>query len=264
MAGGDAGRCPGRERARGLEAARHADLPSGPAERAGARHDLPPGRRRPRLRDGARRHGRAPSLPRLFGRRRLGSCCARAHRLVLGAPLALLGIVVHAIPYQATGVAVRLLARTDEEVATDKIVVGLLFYPLAWAIEGWCALHFGGAWALALFLIALLPLGFFAIAWQARLTRSARKLARSCAFSPIATSRGACASGGAPWRPSCEPWLAPPPRCGPSRATSDEPGGLVPACAPGGGRASWPGSGPRPGSRGAASPRAGSAIGSTT
>ena len=91
--------------------------------------------------------------------------------LVLGAPLALLGIVVHAIPYQATGMAVRLLARTDEEEATDKIVAGLLLYPTAWAFEGWCVLHFGGAAALALFLIALLPLGFFAIAWQARLTR---------------------------------------------------------------------------------------------
>ena len=91
--------------------------------------------------------------------------------LVLGAPLALVGIVVHGIPYALTDLAVRLLARTAEEEATDKIVAGLLFYPLVWAAEAWCVLRLFGGWALAVFLVAVLPLGFFAIAWKTRLSR---------------------------------------------------------------------------------------------
>jgi 1-acyl-sn-glycerol-3-phosphate acyltransferase len=91
--------------------------------------------------------------------------------LLLGAPLALAGILVHAVPYALTDLAVRLLARTDEEEATDKIVAGLLFYPLVWSAEGWCVLRLGGGWVLAVFLVTLLPLGFFAIAWRTRLSR---------------------------------------------------------------------------------------------
>jgi len=95
--------------------------------------------------------------------------------LLLGTPLALAGIVVHAIPYQLTGLAVRLLARTAEEEATDKIVAGLLFYPLVWVFEGFWVLRLGGQWALLAFLVALLPLGFFAVAWQTRLTHLAQE-----------------------------------------------------------------------------------------
>ena len=101
--------------------------------------------------------------------------------LLLGAPLALLGIAAHVVPYQLTAGAVRLLDRTAEEEATDKIAAGLVLYPLAWVGEAWGVLHFGGGWALAAFLVALLPLGFFAIAWRDRLDRvghEARAFAR--------------------------------------------------------------------------------------
>ncbi len=91
--------------------------------------------------------------------------------LLLGAPLALCGIVAHVIPYQLTALAARLLDRTVEEEATDKIAGGLIFFPLAWAGEAWCVLRFGGRWALAVFLAALLPTGFFALAWRERLDR---------------------------------------------------------------------------------------------
>ena len=95
--------------------------------------------------------------------------------LLLGAPLALLGIGVHVAPYQVTAVLVRLVDRTAEEEATDKIAAGLLVYPAAWAAEAWVVLHFGGRWALLVFLCALLPLGFAALAWRERLESVGRE-----------------------------------------------------------------------------------------
>ncbi len=91
--------------------------------------------------------------------------------LLLGAPLALCGIAAHVVPYQLTAAVVRLLGRTAEEEATDKIAAGLVLYPLAWAAEAWAVLHFAGGWALAAFLLALLPAGFLAVAWRERLDR---------------------------------------------------------------------------------------------
>jgi len=96
--------------------------------------------------------------------------------LLVGAPLAVLGIAVHVVPYQLTGWAVRLMDRTAEEEATDKIAAGLLLYPLAWAVEGFLVLRLAGGWALAAFLVALLPLGFFALGWRERLDRLEREL----------------------------------------------------------------------------------------
>jgi 1-acyl-sn-glycerol-3-phosphate acyltransferase len=101
--------------------------------------------------------------------------------LLLGAPLALGGILVHGLPYLLTIVAVRLIPHTDEEEATDKIAAGLVLYPLAWLGEGWAVHRLGGGGALAVFLVALLPAGFFALAWHERLEsvgREARAFAR--------------------------------------------------------------------------------------
>ncbi len=89
--------------------------------------------------------------------------------LLLGAPLALCGMVLHVLPYQLTAAAVRLIPHTDEEEATDKIAAGLVLYPLAWALEAWAAYAIGGKLALIALLVALLPTGFFALAWRARL-----------------------------------------------------------------------------------------------
>ncbi len=91
--------------------------------------------------------------------------------LLLGAPLALFGMIAHVLPYQVTALTVRLIPHTDEEEATDKIVAGLLYFPLAWAAEAYAAYAGGGRWALIVFLAALLPTGFFALAWRERLTR---------------------------------------------------------------------------------------------
>jgi glycerol-3-phosphate O-acyltransferase/dihydroxyacetone phosphate acyltransferase len=101
--------------------------------------------------------------------------------LLVGTPLALAGMIVHFLPYQLTALAVRLLPHTDEEEATDKIAAGLVLYPLAWAAEAWAVSAFAGTWPLAIFLAALLPTGFFALAWRARfdhVRQEARAFAR--------------------------------------------------------------------------------------
>ena len=101
--------------------------------------------------------------------------------LLLGAPLALAGLLVHGVPYGLTILAVRLIPHTDEEEATDKIAAGLVLYPLAWLAEAWAVHRVGGGAALAVFLLALLPAGFFAAAWHERLEkvgREARAFAR--------------------------------------------------------------------------------------
>jgi glycerol-3-phosphate O-acyltransferase/dihydroxyacetone phosphate acyltransferase len=95
--------------------------------------------------------------------------------LLFGLPLALLGMLLHACPYGLTKVVVRELDRPAEEEATYKIVAGLLFYPLCWCVEGWVAWAWGGGWGLAALLAALLPGGFFALAWEERCGRAARE-----------------------------------------------------------------------------------------
>jgi glycerol-3-phosphate O-acyltransferase/dihydroxyacetone phosphate acyltransferase len=95
--------------------------------------------------------------------------------LLLGLPLALLGVLLHAAPYWLTAAAVRALRRPAEEEATDKIVAGSLFYPLCWSVEGWVAWRLGDGWGLTALLAALLPTGFFALGWQERLRHVARE-----------------------------------------------------------------------------------------
>ncbi|HTR02278.1 MAG TPA: 1-acyl-sn-glycerol-3-phosphate acyltransferase [Thermoanaerobaculia bacterium] len=95
--------------------------------------------------------------------------------LLVATPLALVGLVLHAVPYHLTALAVRLIPHTDEEEATDKIAAGLLLYPLAWIAEGWAAFALGGGLALLVFLLALPITGFLALAWSERLERVGRE-----------------------------------------------------------------------------------------
>lgn len=98
-----------------------------------------------------------------------------ASSILLAAPLALCGLVVHGLPYLLTVGAVRFIPHTAEEDATDKIAAGLVLYPLAWLAQAWVAYRLGGGIALAVFLAALLPAGFFALAWHRRLVHAAKE-----------------------------------------------------------------------------------------
>lgn len=114
---------------------------------------------------------RVPTPARLAGR-----ALRQAAGLLVLTPLALLGVVLHVVPYRLTGILVHRLARTDEEEATDKIAAGLLLFPLTWALEAWGAWRVGGPWAVAALAVALVPTGFLALAWQERIARLGRDL----------------------------------------------------------------------------------------
>ena len=99
--------------------------------------------------------------------------------LLLGLPLAVLGMVLHALPYALLWIGIRLARPAADTEATYKLTGGLVIYPLGWLLEAWLAWRWGRGWALAFVLVLLFPAGFFALAWQARLekvTREARAL----------------------------------------------------------------------------------------
>jgi glycerol-3-phosphate O-acyltransferase/dihydroxyacetone phosphate acyltransferase len=95
--------------------------------------------------------------------------------LLLGLPLALLGLLLHALPYQLVGLGVR-LARPEPDVeATYKMAGGVVVYPLAWALQAWLAARLLGPAAAVLVVLVLVPAGIFALAWKARLEDVARE-----------------------------------------------------------------------------------------
>jgi len=95
--------------------------------------------------------------------------------LLGGLPLGLWGLASHAIPYWLTWMTARLLRPEPDVEATYKLVAGVVMYPLAWIVEGWLLWRWGGGWLLALFVVLLLPGGFFALAWGERLRRLYRE-----------------------------------------------------------------------------------------
>ena len=95
--------------------------------------------------------------------------------LALGLPLALWGIVCHALPYWLTGVAAGLIPSTPEEEATDKMAAGVVLYPLLWIGEGWGVWRLAGFRALVVFAVLLVPSGLLALAWRERLGEVARQ-----------------------------------------------------------------------------------------
>lgn len=95
--------------------------------------------------------------------------------LLGGLPLALWGLVTHLAPYWLTGAAVRLLRPEPDVEATYKLAAGVVVYPLAWIALGWLLWRGGGAWWFALFVVLLMPGGFFALAWAERLRRLYRE-----------------------------------------------------------------------------------------
>jgi glycerol-3-phosphate O-acyltransferase/dihydroxyacetone phosphate acyltransferase len=105
-----------------------------------------------------------------------GRVALRTVKLLLLAPPAFVGIALHIVPYKLTGWGVRKMKATDEEEATDKIAIGLLLFPLFWALETWAALRWGGRWAAITFLALLFPTAFLALGWHDRLERLRRDL----------------------------------------------------------------------------------------
>jgi hypothetical protein len=95
--------------------------------------------------------------------------------LALGLPVACWGIVCQAAPYWLTGQIAKRLGTTSEEEATDKMAVGLVIYPLLWAMEGWLVWRLAGRGALLLFVLLVVPSGLLALAWRERFGRVVRQ-----------------------------------------------------------------------------------------
>lgn len=94
--------------------------------------------------------------------------------ILLGVPLAWLGLALHGLPWLLVRLGVR-IARPDSTVeASYKLVGAVVFYPPAWILEGWLAYRAGGAGALLAFAVLLIPAGFFALTWRERLIRVQR------------------------------------------------------------------------------------------
>jgi 1-acyl-sn-glycerol-3-phosphate acyltransferase len=112
-----------------------------------------------------------PYTPSVVGR----WLVVNAAGLLVALPLALWGMLCHALPYALTARAVPLIGATAEEEATDKIAAGIILYPVSWVAEGWLAWRLGGGGWLATFLLLLVPSGLVALAWRERLARAARQ-----------------------------------------------------------------------------------------
>jgi glycerol-3-phosphate O-acyltransferase / dihydroxyacetone phosphate acyltransferase len=104
-----------------------------------------------------------------------GYAFSQATALLVGLPLAFWGLVNHAPAYWLTALAARLARPEPDTEATFKLAAALVLYPVVWVAEGWTAWRLGGGWLLAVFLVALLPTGFFALSWVERLGRVIRE-----------------------------------------------------------------------------------------
>ncbi|MCI0548947.1 MAG: 1-acyl-sn-glycerol-3-phosphate acyltransferase [Candidatus Rokubacteria bacterium] len=113
----------------------------------------------------------APPSPFAIGRYVLREGLA----LFLGLPLALVGVIVHGVPYQLTALAVRIARPEADVVATIKILGAFLIYPLVWIAEAIAVERLLGPWALVVFCLLLVPVGFFALSWSERLSRVMRE-----------------------------------------------------------------------------------------
>jgi hypothetical protein len=116
--------------------------------------------------------GRADAPARIGRRRALWNVV----RLVSGLPLALLGLAVHYPGYRVTAAAVHALRPEPDESATFQLATGLVLFPVSWALEAALLAWLGGAWAVAAFIVALAPSGFYALSWRSRVARLRRDL----------------------------------------------------------------------------------------
>jgi hypothetical protein len=66
--------------------------------------------------------------------------------------------------------------RPDPDVsATYQLMGGLVLFPLSWIVEAMVLGRVVGSWAVWLFVVALIPTGFYALSWRERLQRFPRE-----------------------------------------------------------------------------------------
>lgn len=92
----------------------------------------------------------------------------RLPAMLLGLPVAAVGTLLNAVPYQIPGQVALLVRRYGDLPATYKILTGMVFFPLTWALEAWAASGLWGFWAGVLTAIAAPASGFFALLYLER------------------------------------------------------------------------------------------------
>jgi 1-acyl-sn-glycerol-3-phosphate acyltransferase len=96
-------------------------------------------------------------------------------RAVVALPFALVGMVVHALPYLLIHGLARRVRHEPNQVATYKVFPGIVLYPLTWAIFGYFAWRRGG-WPAGVAMYLLAPItGGIAIRFLERLERFGRE-----------------------------------------------------------------------------------------
>ena len=92
----------------------------------------------------------------------------RWSRSLLEAPLALVGIALHVVPYIAIDLIARRFRNEPNQIATYKIFPSLILYPLTWIAAAWIAAQSVGPWGWTL--LALAPAcGWVAVRFLQRL-----------------------------------------------------------------------------------------------
>jgi hypothetical protein len=66
---------------------------------------------------------------------------------------------------------VRAVRPDGDMLATVKLAVAIVAFPVCWVLEAWALGRIAGGWAIAGVLAALIPSGFFALGWHERLRR---------------------------------------------------------------------------------------------
>jgi hypothetical protein len=94
---------------------------------------------------------------------------------VVALPFALLGTLIHLVPYLLIHGIARRVRHEPNQVATYKVFPGIVLYPFTWAIFSFAAWRYGG-WPAGAAMFLLAPLvGGIAIRYLERLERFGRE-----------------------------------------------------------------------------------------
>jgi hypothetical protein len=99
--------------------------------------------------------------------------------MLLTSPLALWGVLAHALPYRLTAAILHRQHPDLDMKATKTLATAAVAFPVLWLAEA-AIVRWRGGWALtALFIASLAPAGLLAVRWHERMTTLASTI-RAC------------------------------------------------------------------------------------
>ena len=97
--------------------------------------------------------------------------------LVLGAPVWLYGVVNNYLPYILPSLVAKRATKEVEFVAPIMLIVGMITFPLAYALQAAAVQHWlHNGWLTALYLLSLPLTGFYALGYYTQLAERLRRL----------------------------------------------------------------------------------------